>query len=127
MHSINRILAGSLLCVVIANNIQAEPRSSIRFYKANKLLQEDRIMFTRKKAGLEGCHNFLKSARIYRINQVGFKQCQLFTNKDCSANSLLTVMDEDNTQSNIMTQGTSWYPEGKDERGKKAKSWQCKK
>lgn len=125
--SIARLFIGIVLSCFVTIQAQAEPRSHIRFYKANKLLQEDRIFFTGKKSKTVGCHNFLKSARIYRINQVGFKQCQLFAKKNCKPDSLMEVVDEDNSKTTMMTQGTSWYPSGKDERGKKAKSWQCEK
>ena len=122
---ISCIVINALLLALLTSHTQAGPRAHIRFYKANKLLQEDRIMFTRKKARAAGCHNFLKSVRIYRINQIGFKQCQLFAKKDCKTDSLLGVKDDDNATSQIITQGVSWFPSGKDERGIKAKSWQC--
>lgn len=101
-------------------------RRDIRFYKANKILQTDRIRFTRKKANKLGCHNFVKKARVYKLVQFGYVACYIFSDKDCASDSVVAIAREkDEITSAVALEGYGWYPHSDNERGVKLKSWSC--
>jgi len=118
------VIAISIVC---ANSTSlAEQRKDVRFYKVNKQEQPTRLFFTRKKGRQAGCHNFLKKARVHRVNQFGYQHCSLYTKKDCAPDSITTaIREKDSTPITQLTQGFSWFPESEHKRGKKLKSWSC--
>jgi len=103
--------------------VVAGMKTEIRFYKANKYLQQDRIALV---AGTDepGCHNFLLTTRIYRAAQIGFQTCALYAEKDCPAGSELPVRWKQKEKPvTEFTQGARWFPDG--ERGAEVRSWRC--
>ena len=104
----------------------AHSRQEIRFYEANKLLQTDRVSFTAKKARKPGCHNFILRTRVYQANQLGYKSCSLFSEKNCAQDSIVEVnRTKDQTAVTSLSQGFSWFPIDENERGAILRSWQC--
>lgn len=101
-------------------------KQSIRFYKANKQLQADRVMITADKASSLGCNNFLKKVRVFKTLQIGFQSCALYEEKDCAADSLVPANTEkQERQTYILTEGQAWLAQGDDERGADVRSWYC--
>ena len=44
------------------------PKTSIRFYKANRALQADRISLVGGDTAAAGCQNLIKKARVFKLN-----------------------------------------------------------
>lgn len=131
-----RLLNISLLisinaCISITLNAHASepanPRQEIRFYKKNKDESTQKIRFTKRKARKPGCHNFIKKVRLHRTVQFAYKQCQVFAQKNCVDDSVLSFYKskEPELQITELSQGFGWYPVGDHPRGEKVKSWHC--
>lgn len=120
-------LALGVICLMptIAHSADSK-RQEIRFYKANKQLQTDRIWFTKKKSKQAGCHNFLKAARVYKLVLLGYDYCEIYTQKDCQADSLVGATRKKGTISaKKLTEGYAWLPISEHKKGEKLRSWQC--
>ena len=118
----------SLISLVLFPQISAaqSSRQDIRFYKANKFLQTDRIWFTKKRAAKPGCHNFVKKARVYKAVQFAYAACYLYSQKDCDADSILHVAREkEETNTTVLLEGYGWFPQSDNKRGARVKSWLC--
>ena len=101
-------------------------KQSIRFYKANKQLQADRVQLTGGDTDKIGCHNLLRKTRIFKALQIGFASCSLYQEKNCNVASLVPVQSEKQLYSSyLLTEGVAWLPQGEDERGVKVASWNC--
>ena len=97
--------------------------ADIRFYRINKQDQQARITLL-GGATAPGCHNFPHRPRVHRIGVIGFKQCSVYTAKDCAAASLAKTRWKDNPEKkNHMTPGARWFLPG--DRGSKLASWRC--
>ncbi len=98
-------------------------KTEIRFYKANKQLQQDRVTLV-SGDDEPGCHNFLLKTRVYRAAQIGFKSCTLFAEKDCTTGSEVRVSwKREKDPVTQFTQGARWFPAGA--RGSEVRSWAC--
>lgn len=118
------ITLGLLFLSILSSTAYA--RQEIRFYEANKLLQTDRVMFTKKKGQQPGCHNFLIRTRVYQANQLGFESCSVYSGKDCLEDSIVEInRTKDETPVTTMSQGFSWFPIDEDKRGAILRSWKC--
>ena len=105
--------------------LAVDPRVEIRFYKANKKLQQDRILDF-GQGDEPGCHDFLKSTRVHRIANYGYKFCTLYYKRDCAEGSeISTRWKEDAETKTKLTQGARWFPVREDVRGTKVGSWKC--
>lgn len=114
------LLVGAVLASAA---VAAGMKTEIRFYKANKYLQQDRVSLV-SGADSPGCHNFLLATRIYRVAQIGFQTCSLYAEKDCAAGSEVPVRWKQTKKPvTEFTQGARWFPEG--EQGVEARSWRC--
>lgn len=104
--------------------VDAGPRSEFRAYVANKLKQQDRIWlpFVGKKPG---CHNMVITLEVYRVGQIGFDSCTIYSEKDCKPGSEIEVRWKNkNEPTTIITQGDRWFLPG--ETGSDMGSWNCK-
>lgn len=125
----------SLLFIFTVNTLATESevdnkkitRAEIRFYKINKDNITQKVLFTKRKARKPGCHNFIKKVRLHRTVQIAYKQCQVFSKKNCEADSVMSfyTKKEPDLHSIELSQGYGWYPVGKNLRGEKVKSWSC--
>ncbi len=68
--------------------MSANAGSSIRMYKINKKDQQRRIMFG-NAVKEPGCHNLIIDRKVYRVAQVGFAWCSVYSEDDCAPDSLL--------------------------------------
>ena len=112
----------------LSSPVQAiEPNQMIRFYKINKKDQADRIQFTASKARKPGCHNFIKKARVHRVVQIGYTSCQLYSSKNCAADTAIPAVraKQSDQQKTELAQGYSWFPVDENKRGARLKSWYC--
>lgn len=101
-------------------------KQKIRFYKANRQLQADRILLTDEKSSSAGCQNFLKKVKVFKVVQIGFSSCTLYAKKDCPTDSSVGAASEDQAhQTTLLTEGVGWFPAGESERGATVKSWSC--
>lgn len=108
----------------IADPVSA--KQTVRFYKANKQLQADRVIITADKASNPGCNNFLKKVRIFKALQIGFYSCSLYAAKDCNIGSLVPVnAEKQERQTYLLTEGSAWFAQGDDSRGADVRSWYC--
>ena len=97
----------------------------IRFYKANKRLQQDRILDF-GQGDEPGCHDFLKSTRVHRIANVGYEYCVLYSERDCPDGAEIPARwKEDAETKTQLTQGARWFPVREDIRGTHVSSWKC--
>lgn len=101
-------------------------KQSIRFYRANKQLQADRVKLTGGDTDQTGCHNLLKKTRVFKALQIGFTTCSLYAEKNCTVASLVPAQSEDQLYNTfLLTEGIAWFVQGEDERGEKVASWSC--
>ena len=110
-----------------APQAQAGERQRISFYKINKDGITQALRFTRGKARRPGCHNFIRKARLHKVVQFQYRQCQVFSQKNCAADSQMQFYRDDEPEilANNLSSGYGWRPVGDHKRGEKAKSWHC--
>ena len=107
-------------------NKPVSPKQNVRFYKANRQLQADRIKLVGGDTSQAGCQNTLKKTRVFKVLQIGFSFCTLYEEKDCAIGSLVPVQSEKQQFSTyFLSEGAGWFPQGEDERGVKVGSWNC--
>jgi len=100
-------------------------RQTIRFYNLNKKKQLNRLIIRKKRLEKAGCHNFSGTKKIYRLTQIGYKYCQLFSTKNCTSGSEIQGSWKEKKLSMQFTQGGEWLFIGENSSGVKAKSWLC--
>lgn len=103
----------------------AEKRQTIRFYKLNSKDQPVRVIVREKTAKASGCHNFLGEKTIYRLTQIGFEYCSVYSEKNCVESSILEGLWDEKDNASQLTQGGEWLFNYDLERGLKMKSWSC--
>ena len=123
-------LTALLVCACVVDTASAgsngASRQEIRFYKANRALQTDRIWFTKKKARVAGCHDFIKKTRVFKVVQFGYQQCTLYSKKSCQIGSEIPARQSEEVETHLqLTQGFAWLPESEHKRGAKLRSWSC--
>jgi hypothetical protein len=97
----------------------------IRFYKLNKNEQQNRLLIREGRLKKVGCQNFSTKPRVYRLTQIGFKYCYIYSKKDCEAGTEIMGSWKGEKQDNKFTQGGEWLFNKANLRGEKAKSWHC--
>ena len=122
-----RVLVVVILALLAPHDVlTAKQRQEIRFYKANKDGITSRMRFTTRKSRKHGCHNLIKSSRLFRVSQFGYQSCFIYSEKDCREDSKMTFSrDKGKVESTELLQGYGWSPLGDNPRGEKMKSWQC--
>ncbi len=127
-----RLASAALACAVIfsflATNV-AEA-GSIRFYKVNSKGQQSEVGFLRNRDE-PGCHNVLGSREIFRVAQVGFTYCTVYSAKDCPDDDGLTMIWKGKVRENSaraqptdrLMPGDLWYFEENGTR--EMNSWKC--
>lgn len=120
------ILLSSLSVLVCASCISAqEKRQYIRFYKLNNKDQQVRIQISDKTSSKAGCNNFLTKPRIYRLTQIGFDVCRVYSEKNCAADSIVEGLWKGEKTSSELSQGGEWLFTSDNPKGTKLKSWAC--
>lgn len=101
----------------------ADPRTEFRAYIANKLKQQDKVWlpFSAKKPG---CHNMIITLEVYRVAQIGFESCTIYSEKDCKPGSEIEVRwKNEKKPTTVITPGARWFLPG--ETGSDMASWKC--
>lgn len=112
---------------IASEDQEKKSRQDIRFYKMNRDEGVQKIRFTKRKARQPGCHNFIKKIRLHKTVQFSYQQCQVFSKKNCKADSVMAFHTEKDPETHItqLQQGYGWLPVGDHKRGEKVKSWFC--
>lgn len=97
----------------------------IRFYKLNSKGQQNRLIIRESRLKKTGCQNFAMKPRIYRLTQIGFKNCLVFSKKNCAADTAITGLWKGEKPDTNFSQGGEWLFTQHDKKGTKAKSWRC--
>jgi len=94
-----------------------------RVYSANSLKQQRQILVP-SNAARPGCHNLLITREVYRVAQVGFGYCVIYSQKDCKAGTEINVSWQNKKDpTSVITQGARWFLPG--ELGSDMASWKC--
>ena len=97
--------------------------ADFRMYTANKLMQQREVTFVRN-TDEPGCHNLITKRRIYRVAQIGFETCSVYSGKDCEKGTEIPVSWKNKKDPvTSFTRGARWFLPG--ERGSKMRSWKC--
>jgi len=121
------LFLSALIIISAYTPAEAKVRQRISFYKINKDEITQALRFVRGKARKPGCHNFIRKARLHKVVQFSYQQCQVYAKKNCAAESLMQFYrsDEPEIITSDLTEGFGWQPVGEHKRGEKAKSWNC--
>ena len=104
--------------------------ADIRFYRINKQGQQYRNELV-PNAAKTGCHSFAKARKVFRVAQVRFAYCEVYSSRQCEPDSILSARwtgkrskqgdhDEPVTQ---FTPGAMWVLAEKT--NVKVRSWRC--
>jgi len=103
---------------------EPERNTDFRIYRANPQLQQDRIPTLGEDE--PGCQNMLLGLTVYRVAQIGFKHCTVYSEKDCRAGTEIPVSwQEEREPVKQFTQGARWYLVSEDPQGHTMASWHC--
>jgi len=73
-----------------------------------------------------GCHNTPYTYSVYKVAVLAFKNCSVYSSKDCAPDSILPAYwkKKESKASNKMKQGTRWFlaPDGSEVA---VSSWSC--
>jgi len=104
--------------------------ADIRFYRINKQGQQYRNELVRNSAKT-GCHSFAKARKVFRVAQVRFAYCEVYSSRRCEPNSILGARwtgkrgnkgDRDGLVTQL-TPGAMWVLAEK--ANVKVRSWRC--
>lgn len=97
--------------------------ADFRMYTANSYLQQRQVTMVRN-TDEPGCHNLITKRRIYRVAQIGFESCTVYSAKDCAEGTEIAVSWKNKKEpKTVFTRGARWFLPG--ERGSKMASWKC--
>ena len=128
IHSTIYSLSLSLMiCLLPVETLQAETDKLkiIRFYKLNSKGQQNRLIIRESRLKKTGCHNFATKPKVYRLTQIGFQHCWIYTKKNCEEGTAITGLWKGEKQDTQFSQGGEWLFTHHDEKGVRAKSWRC--
>lgn len=99
-----------VLLLITALSFSAYARDpEIRLYKMTRDGHSEKYMLF-GKANNPGCHNTPYTYHVYKVAVLAFKNCSVFSAKDCRPDSILTAYwknkDKPATQ---LKQGTRWF------------------
>ncbi len=128
---VSRVVAAAV--IVIGLGVRAAvagPAVEIRFYSINDKQQQRElsVIFNRDEPG---CHNTPGSPDVYRVAQVGFAHCTVYSAEDCEPGSELVVKWDGRTRkgSKRAEPGTLIYPGSEwlfpDKLPREVESWSC--
>tara|TARA_Y100000588_G_C13549558_1_gene625574 strand:- start:4 stop:450 length:447 start_codon:yes stop_codon:yes gene_type:complete len=106
------------------------PAASIRFYTVNNQNQQ-RELYLLPNRSRTGCFNLPVSVDIYRVAQIGFEYCSIYSATGCDLASTYRMYwsgkaRKDPNKKNpttVMTEGAMWQIEGA--REAPLRSWEC--
>lgn len=117
-----KLFASACLTVLALTSLNLDA-ADFRMYTANKLMQQREVTFV-LNTDEPGCHNLIKKRRIYRVAQIGFEACSVYSEKDCEEGTEIPVSWKNKKDPvTSFTRGARWFLPG--ERGSKMRSWKC--
>lgn len=104
--------------------------AEIRFYKVNSKGQQSAVGFLRNRDE-PGCHNTLGGRDVFRVAQIGFTYCQVYSEKNCEEGSALIMNWKGPVRSNSaraqpterLMPGDMWYFD--ENESLEINSWMC--
>ena len=118
-----KLFASACLGILGLTSLGLAGAADFRMYTANKLMQQREVTFVRN-TDEPGCHNLFKKRKIYRVAQIGFETCSVYSEKDCEEGSEIPVSWKNKKDPvTSFTRGARWFLPG--ERGSKMRSWRC--
>ncbi|MDH3464879.1 MAG: hypothetical protein OES26_03015 [Gammaproteobacteria bacterium] len=104
--------------------------ADIRFYRINKQGQQYRIELVRNSAK-PGCHSFTKARKVFRVAQVRFAYCEVYSSRQCELDSILSARWTGKRGNRVehegsvtqLTPGAMWVLA--DQANVKVRSWRC--
>jgi hypothetical protein len=101
----------------------ADEMPNIRLYTVNSKGQQDQVSLA-FGTGKPGCHNLLPARTIYRVAQVDFAYCTVYSAGDCAAGGAVAARWKGKEAPvEKLTPGARWMLPG--EAGAKIASWNC--
>ena len=98
--------------------------AEFRAYRANDELQLDRIPTLNEDE--PGCHNMMLGFSVYRVAQIGFEYCAIYSEKNCQAGTEVPVTwKKEEAPVKQFTQGDRWFLVSEERRGRSVESWYC--
>ncbi len=82
------LLMSLLVCGLVQLSYAGKTRLDVKFFKLNKkgqLVRYHLLMNTDEP----GCHNLSRKHKVHRFGQIGYLDCQLFSERNCTASSQL--------------------------------------
>ena len=120
---LNKLFASVCLVILAFTSLNLASAADFRMYTANKLMQQREVTFV-LNTDEPGCHNLIKKRRIYRVAQIGFEACSVYSKKDCEEGTEIPVSWKNKKDPvTSFTRGARWFLPG--ERGSKMRSWKC--
>ncbi|GIT54684.1 MAG: hypothetical protein Ct9H300mP16_18440 [Pseudomonadota bacterium] len=106
------------------------PAASIRFYNVNSQNQQ-RELYLLPNRNRAGCFNLPVSVDVYRVAQIGFEYCSIYSGTDCDPASAHRMYWSGKARKDpnkkkpttVMTEGAMWRIEGAREAA--LRSWEC--
>lgn len=99
--------------------------ADFRIYRANDEMQLDRVPALNEDE--PGCHNMLLPLTVYRVAQIGYEYCSIYSHRNCEGGSEIQVSwKEKEDPVTQFTQGDRWFLVSDEKRGHKMGSWYCK-
>ena len=96
----------------------------IRLYKMTRDGHSEKYMLF-GKGDNPGCHNTPYTYHVYKVAVIAFKNCSVFTAKDCRPDSILPAYWKNKDKASTkMKQGTRWFL-SRDGTEVDVSSWSC--
>jgi hypothetical protein len=123
-------IAVAALWLVCLGAPQLADAAEIRFYDINRKGQQGEVGFVRNRDE-PGCHNMFGGRDVFRVAQIGFTYCSVYSQKDCPDDEALTMVWKGRVKKNSvraqpterLMPGDLWYFQDNEER--EIKSWKC--
>jgi len=109
-------MAKILLLIILSLSLASTSFSSfardpeIRLYKMTRDGHSEKYMLF-GKADNPGCHNTPYTYNVYKVAVLAFKNCSVYSAKDCSPEAILPAYwkSKESKVNNKMKQGTRWF------------------
>lgn len=69
--------------------VSASEHGSLRLFRLNL---QHQLVKSADVGGAAGCRNFLWPPRVYRVAQLGYAYCELYTERNCPADSIVRML-----------------------------------
>ncbi|MEE9447453.1 MAG: hypothetical protein V3V09_05810 [Arenicellales bacterium] len=129
--SLGMTLAFALVFNALASEAVLASEGNVRMYTINKKQQQTRIRLG-NSASEAGCHDLRFKKQVHRFAQAGFAWCQLFSESECIAETIIPALWKGRTYRRVEFDHNALQPKlypGSDwvlaEDAPKIKAWFC--